>query len=176
MTEMRVIFSEDTIAQRVEELAQEINAWYAQYSEPVVAICVLKGAVVFFADLIRKLDMPLEIDFLRVASYGDKMHPGQEISFSKKVESDLTHKHVLLVEDIVDTGFTIQALLKYLWEAAPLSVRVCALIHKTERRMVQVPVDHLGFHLSKGFIVGYGLDYAEKYRQLTGIYEICNEI
>ncbi len=173
MSEMRLSFSGDEIDKRVDELAEEISAHYSEKKESLVVICVLKGAFIFFADLVRKLKIPVEIDFVRIASYGDKMSSSQELTLTKGIESDLSHKHVLVVEDIVDTGLTIQDLVRYLWSFSPVSVKVCALIHKLERKVVEPQVDFCGFRLKKGFIVGYGLDYAEQYRQLEGIYEVC---
>ncbi|HMB32121.1 MAG TPA: hypoxanthine phosphoribosyltransferase [Desulfohalobiaceae bacterium] len=173
MSGMKLNFSKDEIAKRVEELAEEISSEYAEKEESLVVICVLKGAFVFFADLIRKLKIPVEIDFVRIASYGDKMSSNQDLTLTKGIEGDLKNKHVLIVEDIVDTGLTIQDLVSYLWSYDPISVKVCTLIHKIERRMVEAQVDYWGFRIRQGFIVGYGLDYAEKHRQLEGIYEIC---
>lgn len=155
------------IARRVRELAAEIRAAY--WGQPLVLVGVLKGAFVFLADLARHLDLPVRIDFLRVQSYGDRT----ETSGSVRVEFDLTQpvrgEHVLLVEDIIDTGLTARAVLKMLAAKHPHSVRLCTLLHKPARRRVEVPIDFVGFRIPDRFVVGYGLDHMGKYRNLPYI-------
>ena len=164
----RVVFSEEQIRQRVGEIAEDINILYA--GKPLVVVCVLKGAVVFFADLVRHLNMRPELDFVRVASYGDDTSSASKaISFTKDIELSLHGKHVLIVEDIVDTGRSMEFLLRQLEARRAKSVRLCALVDNYERREVEVNVDFAGFRISDGFVVGYGLDYAERYRELPEI-------
>lgn len=161
-----VLFSKEQIDKRVKELAFEINKRYA--GQPLVVICVLKGAVIFFADLVRYINVRPELDFVRLASYGSGTNAGT-ISFTKDLEISLQGKHVIVVEDIVDTGHTMQFLFRQLEARKAKSIALCALIDKYERRTVDITVDFSGFKVNEGFIVGYGLDYAEKYRELPDI-------
>ena len=170
---LKVVYSEEQIAARVAELASEINSLYK--GEPLVVICVLKGAFMFFTDLVRHLDVKPELDFVRLASYGDKTHRGGSISFTKDVEIKLEGKHVLVVKDIVDTGHTMDFLFRQLAARGAKSLRLAVLVDKTERREVPIRADFVGFALPRGFILGYGLDYAEKYRELGAIYEAIVE-
>lgn len=172
MEELKLLYSEAEIKKRIQELATEISEHYRNKLEPLLAICVLKGAFIFFADLIRKLDLSCELDFVRLASYGQDTAPGESLKFAKDVEVSLANKHILIVEDIVDTGQTVYYLNHLFQSRNPKSVKVCSLIHKTGRRQQDVQIDFFGFRIKEGFIVGYGLDYAEKYRQLEGIYEL----
>lgn len=170
----RLLFSSAQIAKRVDELAAEIDAAYGQM--PLVVICVLKGGVIFFSDLVRRLHNPnIELDFVRLSSYGTGMTSSRQIVFSKDIEIDIAEKHVLIVEDIVDSGYSMRFLLDQMAERKALSVRLAALVDKCERRDFSVHIDFSGFQLSDGFIVGYGLDFAEHYRALPGIYEILSD-
>lgn len=166
------LIDEQDIARRVAELGQEIGRHYGQ--EQVIAVCVLKGAFLFFSDLVRALpeDMDVRLDFVRLASYGGKTMGAEKVEFKKDLETNIEGKHVLVVEDIVDTGRSMDYFLKVLALRRPKSVRICALIDKSERREVPMTVDFRGFALDKGFVVGYGLDYAEKYRGMRSIYDL----
>jgi len=168
--ERRVVFDKDVIAKRVAELGRQISARYAD--EPLVCVCVLKGAYVFFADLMRALTIDPEMDFVRLASYAGETSRDGKMIFSKDMEISIEDKHVLLVEDIVDTGHSMKYLTQILQARNPRSISIAALVDKAERREVDIVVDFPGFSLDKGFIVGYGLDYAEKYRGLDGVYEL----
>lgn len=172
MEKLKPVFSEQRVQERIREMAGEISASYRGVKEPVIMVCVLKGAFVFFADLLRRLELEPEIDFVRLASYGDKSCSSGEISFSKDVEGSVQGRHVLIVEDIVDTGLTVSFLHKVFAERDPSSIRVCSLIHKLERRNPEADPDFTGFLVNSGFLVGCGLDYAQKYRRLPGIYEV----
>lgn len=167
---MRLLYDADSIARRVRELAAEIDGLYKD--EPLVMICVLKGAFMFFSDLVKNLTISPELDFIRLASYGNQTASSRNVSFTKDVESSLTDKHVLVVEDIVDSGHTMDFLLKQLATRGPRSLRLAALLDKKERREVPVFAHFVGFALPAGFIVGYGLDYAERFRTLPALYEI----
>lgn len=169
-TSLRLVYSEDVIQQRVKELAADIDTLYGD--EPLVIICVLKGAFMFFSDLVSKLTISPELDFVRLASYGEGKGSSRNISFTKDVEISLTGKHVLVVEDIVDTGLSMDFLFRQLAARGAQSLRLAVMIDKNERREVQIFPDFTGFALPEGFIVGYGLDYAERYRALPAIYEI----
>jgi len=171
---LKTVIDSETLHRRVAELGAEISACYQ--GRPLVAVCVLKGAFLFFADLVRHIKVEgFEIDFVRMASYGGGTSRGRQTMFSKDMEVDVTGKHVLLVEDIVDTGHSIDFLLQVLQKRGAESIRVCAVIDKHERREVALTVDFAGFPIQKGFIVGYGMDYAEKYRELDAVYELVPE-
>lgn len=170
MSSLVELISPAAIDQRVRGLAREIDAAYA--GQPLVAICVLKGAFLFYADLVRQLTIEPELDFVRLASYGSEKSSSGKVFFTKDVETEVEGKHVLLVEDIVDTGRSMEYLVKVFEKRGAASVAICAMLDKSERREQQVKVDFVGFPLKKGFVVGYGLDYAERYRQLPGIYEV----
>ncbi len=161
------LYTREAIAARVGELAAEISRQYR--GEPLVAVCVLKGAVIFFADLVRQIDnAELRLDFVRLASYGEGSVAGR-LRFERDLETDIRDRHVLVVEDVVDSGRTMAFLLKTLAARGPRSLRLVALVDKRERREAPVRVDFPGFCLDRGFIVGYGLDYAELYRALPDI-------
>ena len=165
-----LLYSRDQIAQRVRELAARISADYA--GSDLVLIGILRGAFVFVADLIRQLTIPVKIDFVSAASYGSRTQTSGQVAITKELQVPVSGQDILLVEDIEDTGATLQAIRKKFEELEPRSVKVCALIDKRERRLVDIRVDYVGFELSKGFIVGYGIDYAERYRYLPDIYRI----
>ena len=172
--ELQQVYSEEQIHARVADLAAEISALYD--GEELVAVCVLKGAFMFFGDLLRRLKGPqVEADFVRLASYGRSATSSRTISFVKDLELSLTGKHVLLVEDIVDTGHTIDFLQHQLAARGAKSLRLAVLVDKQERREVPVSADFTGFALPGGFVVGYGLDYAERYRELPAIFEVIPE-
>lgn len=165
---LSVRYSAEEIDQRVRFLAGQINSDYQD--KPLVMICVLKGAFMFFSDLVKHVTVSPEVDFVRVASYGMGTSSTKTISFTKDVEVSLQDKHVLLVEDVVDSGHTMQFLVAQMAARGAASLKVAALVDKHERREVAVQVDYAGFSVQEGFIVGYGLDYAERYRELPAIY------
>ena len=164
------LFDRSRIEARAQELGREISGHYGD--EPLVCVCVLKGAYAFFTDLMRNLTIHPTMDFVRLSSYADQTSRKSKMVFSKDMEIDIRDKHVLVVEDIVDTGHSMNFLLKVLEARGPRSIKIAAMIDKTERREVDVNVDFVGFPLDKGYIVGYGLDYAEQYRELDGIYDL----
>lgn len=169
----KLLFSAEDIAARVAELGEEISAAYT--GEPLVAVCVLKGAVHFFSDLTRAISREdLEMDFIRISSYGAGTESSRQIRLIKDLECDVRGKHVLVVEDVVDSGHSLRFLLNLLADRGARSVRIATLVNKTERREVDIPVAFSGFMLDSGFIVGYGLDHAERYRALPSIYELLS--
>ena len=170
MEEKELLYSQEKIAERVKTLADLISRDLE--GQEVVLIGVLKGAFIFLADLVRHLKIPHTVDFVRLASYGSRSVSSGEITFSKDVETDVEGKAVLIVEDIIDTGESIAFLQERLQERRPASIRVCALIDKRERRERAVTADYVGFEMEEGFIVGYGLDFNEKFRCLPEIYVI----
>ena len=172
VTALNPVFSAEAIAARIREMGEEIDRFYA--GKPLILVCVLKGAFMFFADLARRLTVRPELDFVRVSSYGGGDRPGA-IRFTKDIDVSVSGRHVLIVEDIVDTGHTVDFLIRQFRARGAESLRVAALVDKRECREVEVTVDFTGFALSCGFIVGYGLDYAEQYRELPGIFEAVLE-
>ena len=172
MDNMKEVFSSAEIQSRVEELAAQIDDVYK--GETLVAVCVLKGAFPFFSDLVRAMKTDLLIDFVRLASYGDRASSSEHVQITKDVEISLEGRHVLIVEDIVDTGRSMDFLMRYFSSRGAKSIRLAALIDKKERREFSVHSDFAGFDLPAGFIVGYGLDYAERYRTLPAIYELLD--
>jgi len=165
---LKELYTEEQIQERVRDIARRLNEDYA--GENVVLICVLKGAFMFFSDLIKHLTFRPEIDFVRLSSYGKSESSSGIVEFSKDVEIPLAGKHVLLVEDIVDTGTSMRFLRERFLQREVKSLRIVALVDKVERRTDDICVDYSGFFLSSGFIVGYGLDYAEQYRELPSVY------
>lgn len=162
------VLSAEEIALRVKQLGAQISADYQ--GRELVLVGVLKGAFVFLADLARQIRLPMKIDFLQAASYGTETRSSGAVSLLKPIEIDIRDKDVLLVEDIVDTGLTVQRLLDLLRSCGPRSLKLCAMIDKRERREVEVPIAYAGHTVSHGFLVGYGLDFAEDYRHLDGIF------
>lgn len=158
-----VLLTEAQIQQRVAELGAAISADYAG-REPVL-VGVLKGVLLFMADLMRQVTVPFMMDFIAIASYGDQVGPGQ-VRLLKDLDLNITGRHVLFVEDMVDTGLTLNYLLRLLREREPASLEVCTLFDKPRLRLVKLPLKYIGFELPDRFVVGYGLDYRQRYRNL----------
>ena len=163
----KVMFDRATISAAVKRLADRISRDYPDGN--LVLIGILKGAFVFLSDLIRCLDIPVEIDFVRLASYGSGQVSSRNIRITKDIEISIDGKDVVIVEDIVDTGWTLAYLMKHLSAGRPRSVSICALLDKEARRETDVPIDYIGFPCEDRFVVGYGLDMDEKYRHLPDI-------
>lgn len=170
---LKEIFGPDLIQDRVRELGAQISKDFQD--RHLLAVCVLNGAFIFCADLVRSMSVETKIDFVKLSSYNDKTFSTGKIRFSMDMETSVQGRSVLIVEDIVDSGHTVSYLSRVLEERGAESVSLCALIDKHERREVEVRVDYAGFFLHEGFIVGYGLDYAEKYRNLPGIFQLVPE-
>jgi len=168
MPDKKLILSKEAIGRRVQELGTIITRDYA--GSNLLAIGVLNGAFMFMADLVREIKLDLQIDFVRVASYGMSTTSSGKIRFSKDVELDIRDRDVLIVEDIVDTGLTLACLHNYLKERGARTVRTCVLIDKKERREVKVAIDYVGFEVKEGFLVGYGLDCREQYREYGEVF------
>jgi hypoxanthine phosphoribosyltransferase len=168
MTERIVtMLSAEQIAARVREMGRQIALDYA--GRDLVLVCVLKGSFVFAADLARAIDLPLRVDFLGVRSYGEGTESSGVVQITQDLSRPIEHASVLLVEDIVDTGLTVAHLMDLLRTRGPAQVQVCALLHKPSRARVQVKIDYLGFTIDDRFVVGYGLDVGERYRNLPYI-------
>ena len=162
-----ILLTTAELAKRVRELGAEITADYA--GKEILMIGVLRGAVVFMADLARAIEVPVAIDFMAVSSYGAGMSSSGVVRILKDLDVNIEGKHVLVVEDIIDSGLTLNYLLDNLKSRKPASLKLCTLLNKPERRKVKVNIDYNGFNVPDYFVVGYGLDYAEKYRNLPFI-------
>lgn len=172
---IRVLLSEEEIDKRIAELAEEINREYA--GESVHLISILKGSVFFACALAKKLTVPVTMDFIQVSSYGDGTKSSGVVRISKDTDESLEGKNVIVVEDIVDSGRTLSYLLKLLKVRGPKTLKLSALLDKPERRVMPVHVDYVGFEVPDEFVVGFGLDYAQKYRNLpyVGVLELGGE-
>lgn len=159
----KILISEEEIKTRVDKLASELNEYYK--GKEVLAVCVLTGSVMFYADLVRKLDFPVELNFLKVSSYGSGSVSG-ELRVIMDLKCDIKNKNVLIIEDIVDSGNTINKIKNMLSVRNPDELRICAFLDKPSRRTCDVCADFVGFEIPDEFVVGYGLDYDERFRQL----------
>ena len=168
-----VLFSEEQLKQRVREIAAEIEKDYA--GKEIMLISVLRGSFVFMADLCRAIDLPCTLDFMSVSSYGKGTTSSGQVQITKDLSEDISGRHVIVIEDILDSGNTLSYLLRLLEHRHPASIRLCTLLDKPDRRTKPVQVHYSGFTIPDYFVVGYGLDYAEKYRNLPyiGILKPC---
>ena len=162
----KVILSAETIRSRILEIAEEINQHYQDRVREIILITLLDGAIVFTADLIRHLSVPLRLDCLRVSSYGDSTNPETAPRILGSLKSDVRERHVLLVDDILDTGNTMQKVVSEVSAKKPASLKTCVFLNKPERRQNNFQADWSGFNIPDEFVVGYGLDYAGRYREL----------
>ena len=170
MPEFIPVLKKDDIGKMVVAVARKISLDYKD--RELILIGVLKGSFVFLSDLIRNLSIPVKVDFVGVSSYSDKTSSSGKIQLTKSIEIDIKNKNVLVVEDIVDSGLTLAWLIDYLMSFEPKAVNICALIDKRERRETQIQIDYTCHVVQEGFLVGYGLDYAEDYRNLPEIYHL----
>jgi hypoxanthine phosphoribosyltransferase len=159
-----VLLTEEQIQQRVAELGAQLTVDYAG-REPVL-ISVLKGSIVFLADLVRGMELPLSIDIMEVSSYGAATESSGQVRILKDLSNPIEGRDVIVVEDIIDTGLTLNYLLRYLREKGPASLRICCLLDKPARRLTEIDIEYVGFTIPDRFVVGYGLDYGERYRNL----------
>ena len=166
----RVLVSEEDLQARITEIAARVSADY-EGREPLV-VGVLKGAVFFIADLVRRLTVPCELDFMAVSSYGSSTHSSGVVRILKDLDIPIAGRHVLVVEDIIDSGLTLSYLLKNLASRGPASLEVCSLLTKPGHRRLNMPTRYIGFDLPDVFVIGYGLDHAERYRELPYIAEL----
>ncbi|MFQ6101367.1 MAG: hypoxanthine phosphoribosyltransferase [Anaerolineae bacterium] len=171
----RVLLDERAIAVRVRELAAQISADYAD-SDDLVLVGVLKGAFIFLADLARRLTVSHHVDFIALSSYNRGTVSAGEVRLIMDTRTNVTGRHVLVVEDIVDTGYTLGYLLRTFRARQPGSLRACALLSKPERRQIEVPIDYLGFEIPDVWVVGYGLDYTDRFRTLPYIGALKREV
>jgi hypoxanthine phosphoribosyltransferase len=169
-----ILIDEDRLRSRVVELGDEISADYA--GRDLLLIGVLKGAVFFMADLMRMLTIPCEIDFMAISSYGAQTDSSGVVRILKDLDINIEDRHVLVVEDIIDSGLTLSYLMRNLEAREPATLEVCALLTKPDRREIDVPVRYIGFEIPNRFVVGYGLDFAERYRNLPYVGVLDSEL
>lgn len=162
------LISKEEIEVKINELARNISEYYE--GKEILVIGILKGSFIFMADLIRKLDLKMEVDFVELSSYGSHTETTGEVKLVKGLSTEIKNKEVLVVEDIIDTGLTISYLLNFLKKKYPKSLKICALTSKPSRRKIAVPIHFLGFKVPDKFIIGYGIDYNHIYRNLPEIY------
>ncbi|HHV94285.1 MAG TPA: hypoxanthine phosphoribosyltransferase [Firmicutes bacterium] len=163
----RVLLTEEQIQKRVSELGAEISRDYA--GKDLVLVCILKGALCFMADLSRNITIPVDMDFMAISSYGASTKSSGEVRILQDLDAPIANRHVLIVEDIVDSGLTLKYLVDNLSARRPASLKIATLLDKPARRLVPIATDYNGFQIPDEFVVGYGLDYAEKYRNLPFI-------
>lgn len=169
-----VLISEEEIQQRVRELGRQISAEYA--GKDLILICILKGGISFLVDLMRQIEIPHEIDFMAISSYGASTESSGVVRILKDLDTTIDNRHVLIVEDIIDTGRTLSYIIANLNTRSPASVRICTLLSKAARREIEIPVDYVGFEVPNEFVVGYGLDFGEHYRNLPFIGVLKEEV
>ena len=169
---VKVLVPEEDVAKRIKELGEQISKDYA--GKQVHLICVLKGGVFFMCELAKRITVPVSMDFMSVSSYGDGTKSSGVVKIAKDLDETLEGKNVLIVEDIIDSGRTLAHLVKLLGNMNPKSISICTLLDKPERRVTDVKVDYVGFNIPDEFVVGYGLDYDQKYRNLPfiGVVEV----
>ena len=170
----KILVSKEDIKARVKELAEKINRDYA--GEPLLVVCILRGATIFFADLFRELTGDVEVDFIAVSSYGSGASSSGEVKLLKDFSAPVAGKHLLIVEDIIDTGTTLVYLKKLLEARRPASIKLCALLDKPSRRKVELEGDYIGFEIPNEYVVGYGLDFNEKFRNLPDVCVLAPEV
>lgn len=170
----KTLISEEQLKTRISELAKQIEKDYEGKSPVIVG--VLKGSVMFYTDLVRQIDLPITVDFMSISSYGAGVNSTGEVKIIKDIDGKIGGKDVIIVEDIVDSGYSMNCLLKLFATRSPKSVRVCALLDKPSRREIPVPIDYTGFQVANEFVVGYGLDYAGLYRNIPFIGVLKKEV
>ncbi len=170
---LKKLYSKQDIAKTVKTLAREIEKDFR--GEEIVFVCLLKGSFIFTSDLVRNVRNPSRIDFMRVSSYGSAMKTNGDVKVLKDLEEDVQGKNVIIVEDIIDSGLTLTHIRKMIGKRNPKSLKICALIDKRGRREVEIEGDYVGFTIDDGFVVGYGIDYAEDYRNCPDICVVMEE-
>jgi hypoxanthine phosphoribosyltransferase len=166
-SQLKVLFSQDEIRQAIIRIASEIKRDYSD-KQPVL-ISILKGSFIFLADLVRQLNMPVQVEFIRLSSYGSRTESSGVVTIMHGLKTAIKGKDIIIVEDIVDTGLTMSAVIDYMKKKKPASIKICALTDKPSRRRVPLVVDYVGFTVPDKFLVGYGLDWNEQYRYLNDI-------
>ena len=172
----KIMFSAEEIAAKVKEIGEQISNDYKDVKEEIFCVGILKGAVVFYTDLVRQISVPVSFDFMVASSYGSGTKSTGAVKILKDLDYDISGKHLILIEDIIDTGTTMDYLLKYCVGRGAKSVKLCSLLSKPSRRRVDINPDYVGFIVPDEFLVGYGLDFAGKYRNLPYIGVLKPEI
>ncbi|MGF0039348.1 hypoxanthine phosphoribosyltransferase [Peptoniphilaceae bacterium SGI.131] len=172
----RVLITSEEVSKKVKEIGARIDLDYADCEEQVVLVGILKGSVMFLTDLARNLKLPIALDFMSVSSYGSGTTSTGDVRVLKDLDQNIEGKHVIIVEDIIDTGYTMNYIVSSLLSRGAKSVKIASLLNKGERRLVDVNIDYLGFEIPDEFVVGYGIDYAEKYRNLPFIGIVKREV
>ncbi len=170
----KILFDEETIQKRIKELGKEITKDY-EGKKPVI-ICILRGAVIFMTDLVRAIDLPVEIDFFSISSYGNSTKSSGIVKIRKDIDTDISGRDVIVVEDIVDSGLSLEYIYEYLKHHNVKSAKVCVLLDKPKAHKVDIKIDYRGFDVGNEFVVGYGLDYGEIYRNIPYIGILKEEI
>lgn len=170
----RVLFDQETILRRLGEMAAQISADY--HGRELTVIAILNGSLIFMADLLRRIPLPLRLDCLSVASYHGRSETSGEVIFRQIAQPDVAGRHILLLDDILDSGITINAIREKLQTASPQSIRICVLLRKIKERPCSIEADYVGFDIANEFVVGYGLDYDERYRNLPCIGVLRKEL
>lgn len=173
---IEVLIEEAQIHRRIAELGVEISCFYQQQNiDKLIVVGLLRGSFMFMADLVRHLQLPVEVEFMTTSSYGSGMTTNHDVKISKDLDGDIRGCHVLIVEDIIDTGYTLQKVREILNLREPASLSICTLLDKPSRREVEVPVEWVGFAIPDEFVIGYGIDYAQRYRNLGYIGKVVLE-
>ncbi|WP_010167035.1 hypoxanthine phosphoribosyltransferase [Candidatus Epulonipiscium viviparus] len=167
------LIGEEEITRRIREIGQQISDDYA--GEEILLLCVLKGGVMFMTELAKNISIPLNMDFMSVSSYGNEVVSSGVIKILKDLDEPINDKHIIIVEDIIDSGCTLSYLRNILEARGPKSIKICTLLDKPQTRKVEVNVDYVGFNIPDEFVVGYGLDYQQKYRNLPYIAKVRRE-
>ncbi len=171
---IETLISESDIKKKVAELGKQITEEYKDAAD-VILIGLLRGSTIFLADLAREIDLEAKIDFMVVSSYGNSMESSKEVRINKDLEEDVSGQNIIIVEDIIDTGYTLEKVKEYLLLKEPASLKIATLLDKPERREVPVEVDYVGFSIPDVFVIGYGIDYAQKHRNLPYIGKVVQD-
>ncbi len=173
---VEVLISEQDVRAKIRQLGAEISQFYQQkHIDKLIIVGLLRGSFMFMADLVREIKLPVEIEFMTTSSYGSGMTTNHDVKISKDLDGDIKGEHVLIVEDIIDTGYTLEKVREILKLRDPASLMICTLLDKPSRREVEVPVDWIGFSIPDEFVVGYGIDYAQRHRNLGYIGKVVLE-
>jgi len=160
------MYTEEQLSARIAELGAQITEDFKDKEEDIIVICILKGSILFMADLCRKIELPLKMDFMSVSSYGDDFISSREVKIVKDLDENIMGKHVIVVEDIIDSGLTLKKIMKMLGNRDPKSISLCTLLNKPARREANIHVEYVGYEIADEFVLGYGLDFKQEYRNL----------
>ena len=171
----KILISEEEIVAKVKELGKRITEDYADATEEIIVIGLLRGSFIFMSDLVKEIKLPIKVDFMTVSSYGDEMESSREVRILKDLDEHIVDKNVILVEDIIDSGITLSHIVEILAGRSPKSIKLCTFLNKPERREKDVYVDYIGYNIPNEFVVGYGLDYKQELRNLPYIAVVKGE-